>query len=318
MKYEPKPLFTERMLKLFGGDSEEYERYLKISEIPMRRSVRCNTLKITPEELKIKLERRGWKIEQSFPEAPEVMVVVSGLKPGELGNSIEHMLGYYYVQELSSLMPALALKPAPGDMVLDLAAAPGSKTTQMAAMMKNQGTLIANDKDINRISVLSTNLERCGVTNAIVTRHDGVQLCEKLEKIGIRFDKILLDLPCSGEGNIRSSPKTLLMWNIRMIEKLARLQRKLAVTAVKLLKENGKIIYSTCTHSPEENEANVNFLSREFNLEIEKIVLPVKCRQGVKNWEKEEFSAGIENCCRIYPQDNDTEGFFLARMRRRK
>lgn len=317
MKYLPKPLFEERMRKLFGNDGEDYKKYLEISEMPIQRSIRCNTLKIKPVELRSKLEAKGWKIEQPFTEHSEIMIINSVLKPGELGNSIEHMLGYYYVQEIASMMPAIALNPKPNDTVLDLAAAPGSKTTQISALMQNEGTIIANDKDINRISILSTNTERCGVANVIVTRHDGVQLCDKLEKTGMKFDRILLDLPCSGEGNIRSSPKTNLMWNIRMIEKLSRLQRKLASSAVKLLKENGTILYSTCTHAPEENEANVNFLAKNFNLEIEKIILPVKFRNGISKWEGESFIDEIKNCCRIYPQDNDTEGFFLARMRRR-
>ncbi len=318
MKYLPKPLFEERMQKLFENDKEDYKKFLEFSVMPIRRSIRCNTLKIKPSELKTKLENKGWKIEQPFAEHSEIMIITSVLKPGELGNSIEHMLGYYYVQEISSMMPAVALNPTPKDIVLDLAAAPGSKTTQIAAIMQNTGTIIANDKDIGRISVLSTNLERCGAANVIVTRHDGVQLCEKLFKLGMRFDKILLDLPCSGEGNIRSSPKTLLMWNINMVKKLSRLQRKLAASAVNLLKQDGTIVYSTCTHAPEENESNVNFLSKALNLEIEKTELPISFRNGISEWEGESFIDEIKNCCRIYPQDNDTEGFFLAKMKRRR
>lgn len=151
-----------------------------------------------------------------------------------------------------------------------------------------------------------------------MTRHDAVILCEKLAKLGMKFDKILLDVPCSGEGNIRSSPKTLLMWNEKMIGKLSRLQRKIAATAIQLLKEDGELIYSTCTHAPEEDESNVNFLTERFNLEIERVSLPVKCRPGIKEWDGEKFPESIKNCCRVYPQDNNTEGFFLAKLRRKK
>ena len=143
----------------------------------------------------------------------------SNLMPGELGKSVEHLLGYYYVQEISSMMPVLALdiNPRAEEIVLDLCAAPGSKTSQISAQMQNKGTIIANDKDIGRISILATNTERCGCTNIIITRNDAVQLCEKLANLKMKFDKILLDLPCSGEGTLRSSPKTLLMWNLKMI-----------------------------------------------------------------------------------------------------
>jgi len=310
---QPKPLFEQRMQKLLG----DYEKWLEFSRKEPPNSIRCNTLKISPEELKARLEKKGWKISQPFPGYPEAMVIESELNPGELGKTPEHLLGYYYVQELSSMLPALALEPKPGELVLDLCAAPGSKTTQMAAMMNNSGTIIANDKNIGRMIVLVSNFERCGCTNIIVTRNDAVQLCQKLAKTNIKFDKILLDLPCSGEGTIRSSPKTFLMWNIKMIHKLGRLQRKIASSAVQLLKPDGTIVYSTCTHAPEENEEVIDFLINRFNLKMEEIKLPVKCRPGLQEWDGEKFENSISSACRIYPQDNDTEGFFVAKLRRK-
>ena len=310
LRYEPKPRFEERMKKLLP----DYDKFLEISKIPSINSVRCNTLKISPEKLRKRLEEKEWKIEQPFPNHKEIMII-GKLNPGELGKSVEHMLGYFYVQEISSMLPILALQPKPGELLLDLCASPGSKTTQASSMMENSGTILANDKDVGRIKILASNTERCGCTNIIMTRHDAVQLCERLAKLRLKFDKILLDVPCSGEGNIRSSPKTLLMWNEKMIEKLSRLQRKIASTAIQLLKPEGELIYSTCTHAPEENESNVNFLAEKFNMQVEKISLPVKCRQGLTEWEGESFSKQLENCCRVYPQDNNTEGFFLAKLR---
>ena len=106
------------------------------------------------------------------------------------------------------------------------------------------------------------------------------------------------------------------MWNLKMINKLSRLQKKLASSAVPLLKEGGQLIYSTCTHSPEENESVVNFLVENFNLKLEKIELPVKCRPGIEQWEKQKFIKDINLACRVYPQDNNTEGFFLAKLRK--
>jgi NOL1/NOP2/sun family putative RNA methylase len=308
---QPKALFEERMKKLI----KDYDLWLEFSRKEPPNSIRCNTLKIKPQELRKRLEEKGWKISQQWPDYPEAMIIENTLNPGEIGKATEHLLGYYYVQEVSSMLPALALEPKPNELVLDLCAAPGSKTTQMAAMMNNSGTIIANDKDIGRILILASNLERCGCTNAVITRNDAVQLCERLAKTNIKFDKILLDLPCSGEGTIRSSPKTFLMWNIKMINKLSRLQRKIASSAVQLLKPDGTLVYSTCTHSPEENEEVVSFLVERFNMQVEKINLPVKCRPGLQEWEGEKFQEGTENSCRIYPQDNDTEGFFVAKLR---
>jgi NOL1/NOP2/sun family putative RNA methylase len=314
MTYTPKPEFEARMISLLG--KQDYERWLEENRKPGLNSIRCNTIKITPEELKKKLENKGWKISQPFSKYKEAMVIESKLGPGELGNSLEHLQGLYYVQELSSMLPIIALNPKPDEFMLDLCASPGSKTTQASALMQNRGTILANDKDVKRMLILSQNAERCSCSNIIITMQDAVQLCKKLKKLDFKFDKILLDLPCSGEGTIKSSPETFEMWNIKMIEKLARMQRKIASSSIELLKENGEMIYSTCTHSPEENEANINFLKERFNLKIKPIRLELKCRKGIESWKDEKFSSEINNCCRIYPQDNQTEGFFLAKLRK--
>jgi len=308
-----KPLFEERMRKLLP-DKEDFDEFERIVHTKQRRFIRCNTLKISPSDLFDRLNK-NWEVAQPFGDYPEIMLVVGELGPGELGNSIEHLLGYFYVQEISSMLPPLALKPKPGEFILDLCSSPGSKTTQMAAMMKNEGTIIANDIKLDRIKILAANLERCGVMNVVATRNDGVGLCNRLAKKGFKFDKILLDVPCSGEGTLRSSPKTFKMWNFKVVQKLSREQKKLFASAVKCLKVGGEIVYSTCTHSPEENELVVSFALKNFPLEIEKVELPLKCRPGVKEWKDEKFEEGVEKCCRIYPQDNDSEGFFVSKFK---
>jgi NOL1/NOP2/sun family putative RNA methylase len=274
-------------------------------------------LKISVSELLKRLKDYGWKIKQPFSEFPEVMVIENKLKPGELGKTKEHLLGYYYVQEISSMLPMLALKPEAGEMVLDLCASPGSKTTQAAAMMGNDGTIIANEISMGRIGILNSNLERCGVMNAIVTRKEGVALCERfLKKSKIRFDKILVDAPCSGEGTLRKSPKTFQMWNVNMIKKIAGMQRRLAGAAMKILKVGGEMIYSTCTLAPEEDEMIVDYLIKNFDVEIEKLDLPLKFREGVTEWEGVELSPEVKKCLRLYPQDNDTDGFFVCKLKK--
>ncbi len=313
MAYEMKPLFEERLKKLLP-DSADFARFNDIIHTSPQSFIRCNTLKITPEKLLERLQKK-WHVSQPFPNHSEIMLVESELGPGELGNALEHVLGYFYIQEVSSMMSVIALDPQPEDFVFDVAASPGSKTTQIAARMRNQGTLIANDVKLDRVAILSANLERCGVTNAIITRMDGVGLSARFAKQNFKFDKILLDAPCSGEGTLRSSPKTFVMWNPKMIEKLSRMQMKLLANALKCLKKGGTLVYSTCTHAPEENERVVNFALKNFPVEVEHITLPLKCRPGITYWNDESFNPQVEKTCRIYPQDNDSEGFFVARLK---
>lgn len=316
---EPKPLFLERMHELLP-EEKDFEKYMKILQDQPVRSIRCNTLKISPEELKSRLEKqRGWKVSQPFPKNPEIIIVESELEPGELGRALEHVLGYYYIQEIASMLPVIALQPQEGDFVFDMCAAPGSKTTQIAAAMKNRGTILANEVSLGRIKILASNLERCGVTCAMITKKDGTQILKKFQKLGYQFDKILVDAPCSGEGTLRSSPKTYKMWNIHTVRKLSRIQKGLVSTAIELLAPEGEMVYSTCTHSPEENEEIVDYILKNFpNIKIEKISLPINPRQGITKWKDKEYLEDVRFSCRVYPQDNNTEGFFLAKFKKTK
>ncbi len=354
--YEPKPLFIERMKLLLKKDFEKYQETLK--KLPVK-SIRVNTLKISPEKLKKRLENKDWKIFQPWKNYPEVMIVegkinnknkvkdkkrsdkkvegsvsnksglvegggdgggLTNLEPGELGRALEHILGYYYIQELASMLPIIALNPKENEKILDLCAAPGSKTTQIAAKMKNSGLIIANEINLGRIKILASNLERCGVINTIITRKEGRALCNKLKQLNFRFDKILLDAPCSGEGTLRSTPATYSMWNFKTIKRLSRIQKQLFETAFEILEIGGEIVYSTCTHAPEENEEVIDYILEKFKdkIKIEKIKLPIKCRQGIINWEDKKYNNQVKESCRIYPQDNNTEGFFIAKLKKLK
>ncbi|MFH1327083.1 MAG: RsmB/NOP family class I SAM-dependent RNA methyltransferase [archaeon] len=313
---EAKPEFIERMKALLNNDFKAYSKILK-QEPP--RSIRCNTLKISVLKLKKRLETKGWKISQPWKEYPEVMIIENPLEPGELGRSLEHLLGYYYIQELASMLPILALKPKPNELILDLCSAPGSKTTQAATSMGNTGTIIANEISLGRIKILASNLERCGVSNIIITKKEGSALCKRLKKAGFQFDKILVDAPCSGEGTLRSSFKTYAMWNIKTVKALPRIQKQLLESVLEILKPNGTIVYSTCTHAPEENEEVINYILKKYKnqIQIELISLPITCRPGIQSWESSKYDDQIKKTCRVYPQDNNTEGFFLAKLKKK-
>ena len=335
--YEPKPLFVERMKKLLGKNFESYMEILKQKPV---KSLRVNTLKISVDELKKRFKEKGWEIKQPFKNYPEIIIIESNLEPGELGRALEHLLGYYYIQELASMFPIIALQPSvhnsdylkknnnsfcgreqkSNEIILDLCSSPGSKTTQIASEMKNTGTIIANEVNFRRIKILASNLERCGVTNTIITRKEGLAFCERMKKQEFQFDKILVDAPCSGEGTLRSTPKTFLMWNIKTVNRLSRLQKNLGVSAWEILKPGGVLVYSTCTHAPEENEEVVDFILKKFknNIKIEKIFLPITPKQGITKWGNKEYLEEVKHSCRIYPQDNNTEGFFIAKFKKLK
>jgi NOL1/NOP2/sun family putative RNA methylase len=310
-----KELFLERMKKLIP-DKKDFQDYLDILKIPPVKSLRCNKLKISPPELKSGLEKKGWKIKQPWKDYPEVMIVESELSPGELGRSLEHLLGYYYIQELASMLPVIALAPKKDEFILDLCAAPGSKTTQLSSEMKRTGTIIANEVSMGRLKILASNLEKSGAANTIITRKEGSALCQRMKKNNFLFDKILVDAPCSGEGTLRSSPKTYKMWNIKTVKNLPRMQINLVSSALENLKTRGVLVYSTCTHAPEENEGVADAVLKKFRdkIKLEKIRLPVKCRNGLSGWEGREYDRQVKKCARIYPQDNNTEGFFIAKF----
>ncbi len=316
-KYPAKQEFIERIEKLIG--KKDAEKFFEIVYTSTPDSIRVNTLKISCEELKKRLEDYNWKIKQPFSDYPEIMIIDQEkgrkLEAGELGKTKEHLLGYYYVQEISSMLPILTLNPKEDELLLDLCASPGSKTSQAAGIMNNKGTIIANDNNLGRIRILTSNLEKLGVSNVIVTRKDGVQLCRIFKnKSKIRFDKILVDAPCSGEGTLRKSPKTFQMWNLKFLRGLSKIQKKLAGEALKILKVGGEMVYSTCTLSPEENESVIDYLTKNFDIKVEEINLPIKMRCGVCEWEGENYNEQVKKACRLYPQDNDTNGFFLCKL----
>ena len=298
--YKFKEKFLEKYSKL--TNIEEFCEYcLK----HLNKSIRVNTLKITEKELKEKLNN------YEFKQVPwcEEGFWIKGPRT-DLGNLMEHSLGYFYVQEAASMIPPIVLEPKENELVLDLAAAPGSKTTQIAAMMKNKGIIIANDIKYDRLKALSINLQRCGISNTIITLKSNHSFKE------MKFDKILLDAPCSGTGAIRKSLMTLKIWNNNMIKKLANDQKRLILNAFDSLNEKGTLVYSTCSVDPEENEAVIDFLLKNRNTKLEKIDLEVKRSQVVLDYEKEHFNDEIKRCLRIWPQDNDTEGFFVAKIKK--
>lgn len=305
-KIEIKQPFIDRYEKL-----TDFKAFKKYSLCFLRRSIRVNTIKMPVQDLKKRLEKT-WNLEQ-IPWCDEGFYIEHIKKERrDIGNLIEHSLGYFYTQEAASMIPPLVLEPKEDDIVLDMAASPGSKTTQIASYMKNKGILVANDYTVERMKPLSLNIQRCGITNCIITLMQG-QWFKSLN-----FDKILLDAPCSGTGTIRKSLKTLRVWNPYMVKRLAGTQKQLIETAFNNLRENGTLVYSTCSLEPEENEGVVDFLLNKFeNARLEEIHLKNLNRSTtILEFEKNKYNEEIKKCLRIWPQDNDTEGFFVAKIKK--
>ena len=198
-----------------------------------------------------------------------------------IGKTLEHALGKYYIQSLSSMIPPFVLSPSPGEIVLDLCAAPGSKTTQLAAMMNNTGTLIANEPNLQRVKALIYNLDRLGFVNLAVIKEKGELLSKFYENY---FDKILVDAPCSALGIIQKKGEVSNWWNLNQAEKIAELQFRLLLSAVKMAKVGAEIVYSTCTLTLEENEVILNKILKKYPVELIEFELPLKryalpCRQ---------------------------------------
>ena len=296
--------FVERYKELTN-----FEEFKKYSLSFLRRSIRVNTLKIKIEPLKKKLEARNWILTQ-IPWCKEGFWVEHKEGRRDIGNLPEHQLGYFYVQEAASMIPPLALVPEPGEFILDMAASPGSKASQIAAMMENKGVLVANDYKAMRMKPLSANLQRMGISNVILTMMEGRYFRD------FQFDRILLDAPCSGTGTIRKSLKTLLIWNPIMVRRLASTQKQLIETAFNNLKKGGILVYSTCSNEPEENEGVITFLLEKYpDAKLEEINIPeLKRSPAILEFEDQKYNPEVRKCIRIWPQDNDTEGFFVAKI----
>lgn len=303
-----KPAFLERYRELLG--EKELQRFLTYSQSFPKRAIRVNTLKITVEDLRERIPPE-WELQQ-VPWCPEGFWVRHTGQRRDIGNLTEHVLGYIYVQEPASMVPPVVLQPEPGDVVLDMCAAPGSKSTQIAQYLKNEGLLIANEYTGSRLAPLAMNAQRVGASNVICTHMDGHRIK------GMEFDKILVDAPCSGVGTIAKSAKTALIWNPGMIRRLARTQLSLLSRAYTLLKPGGVIVYSTCTTEPDEDEGVVSaFLASHDDMRLDDIELDIVRSAPFTRFEGKEYHPDIGKALRIWPQDNDTEGFFVARLVKR-
>ncbi|MCU6282523.1 16S rRNA (cytosine(1407)-C(5))-methyltransferase RsmF [Enterobacter cloacae] len=282
--------------------------FIAACQRPLRRSIRVNTLKISVADFLALVSPYHWQL-TPVPWCEEGFWIEREDEASlPLGSTAEHLSGLFYIQEASSMLPVAALFAdgnAP-ERVMDVAAAPGSKTTQIAARMANRGAILANEFSASRVKVLHANISRCGIQNVALTHFDGRVFGAALPEA---FDAILLDAPCSGEGVVRKDPDALKNWSVESNLDIASTQRELIDSAFHALRPGGTLVYSTCTLNRDENEDVCLWLKAQYPDAVE--FLPLN-----DLFASAEDAITPEGFLHVFPQIYDCEGFFVARLRK--
>ena len=280
--------FLERMKKQLGA---QYPAYLDSLERPRAVAMRFNPLKGEPVQLPF--------VQQPVPWEPMGYYYDPDSRPGL---HPYHEAGVYYLQEASAMAPVVLLDPQPGERICDLCAAPGGKSTQIAGRLMGQGFLLCNEINPKRAKILSRNVERLGIANGLVTNEHPAVLAERFDGF---FDRVLIDAPCSGEGMFRKEEAAITDWSVETVEMCANRQREILHSGARLVRPGGRLVYSTCTFAPEENEETVEaFLAEHPDFEPEEVSAP---------W----FAAGENGSFRLWPHLLKGEGHFAAVLRRK-
>ncbi len=278
------------------------------SKVSVKKALRVNTLKISEAVLVDRLRAKG----VSLKKVPFVPFAYWYDASFSLGATPEYLQGYYYLQEVASQIPPLVLDPCPGDFVLDMAAAPGSKTTQLAQLMNNQGVIVALDIDNKRLGSLRNNIERLGVENVVVFKKDA----RFAPDLKLSFDKVLLDAPCS--GNFCVEPDFFSLRSLADFRLQAKRQRELLKSAFSVLKPGGVLVYSTCSLEPEEDELVIDWFLDEFDdVFLEKIDVPLGV-PGLTSVFGRSLNPSLSLTRRFWPHLTGTQGFFIAKLRKKK
>lgn len=268
-----------------------------MNKVKVKPALRLSPLKTEEKEIVSRLKENGVRLEK-IPYLKHGYFYTSKFA---LSSTSEHLLGHLYLQDAASQVPAEVLNPQSEKTVLDMAAAPGGKTTQLSALMKNKGVIVALDVKQKRIISLKNNIERMGCENIIIYNKDASFASD----LGMEFDKVLLDAPCSGNFCIEKD------WfgkrQISDFNDKATLQKKLLKQAVKVTKKGGIIIYSTCSLEIEENEEVIEWALDNLNVKLENINVPIG---------EPGLTSSTKKCLRFWPNKTNTQGFFIAKLKK--
>jgi len=306
------PFLATKLLSLFPP-SEAFA-FFEANETPRPLVIRTNTLRTTRRLLATSLINRGVVLEPVGTWSKVGLQVFES--PVPLGATPEYLAGKYILQSASSFLPVVALAPQPHERILDMAAAPGGKTTYLAALMKNTGCVFANDSNARRAKALIGNIHRLGARNTIVSSHDA----RAFPTLIGGFDRVLLDAPCSGTGVIAKDPSVKTSKTPADFLRLPHLQKQLLLAAIDSVdhasKTGGYVVYSTCSVTVEENEAVVQYaLSRRPNVKLVETGLTFGV-EGFRNFEGRRFAEGMGMTRRFYPHRYNVDGFFVSKVRK--
>merc|ERR1719283_408072 len=286
---------------------------LEANEVQRPVTIRTNSLKTRRRDLAQALINRGVNLDPVGKWSKVGLVVYSATVP--LGATPEYLAGHYILQGASSLLPVMALAPQEGERILDMAAAPGGKTTHIAALLKNTGMILANDANQARCKAVVGNLHRLGVTNTVVCSHDG----RKLPKVMTGFDRVLIDAPCSGTGVISKDPSAKTSKVSSDIHLCSHLQKELVLAAIDCLDHKsatgGYLVYSTCSILPEENEAVVDYVLRKRHCKLVSTGLDFG-KEGFTKYREQRYHPSMDLCRRYYPHTHNMDGFFVAKIKK--
>ncbi len=301
--------FLQRMRELLG---DEFGAFAASYERPPAQGLRANTLKIGAEDLAARLTFRLSPV----PWCADAFVV-EGETDARPGKHPYHAAGLYYLQDPSAMAPVELLDPQPGEVILDLAAAPGGKSTHIAARLKGEGLLVSNEVIHKRGWELAGNLERWGATHVAITTETPERLAGRWPE---HFDAVLVDAPCSGEGMFRKSEVARQEWAPALVEGCAARQHSILEQAAALVKPGGRLVYSTCTFAPEEDEGAVaQFLLAHGEFELVKPPSRPGYARGRPEWLPASLSRPeLTRCVRVWPHLAPGEGHFAALLRRRE
>ncbi|MBT5237595.1 NOL1/NOP2/sun family putative RNA methylase [Candidatus Peregrinibacteria bacterium] len=309
---------------------DRYSAYTDVAALkefsgrPLRKCMRVNTSKLSIADFEKHAKEQKWNL-QPVPWCKEGFFVDRKDRSVPLGKDLLHVLGYTYMQEASSMLPVAMLDPRPGEKILDMAAAPGSKSTQIVARLRGKGFVVCNDMQEMRLKTLREALRRLSCITALVTKRKGQWFGKHM--VG-RFDKVLIDAPCTGQGTVRKDKSALQYCSLDSIGKNAKLQRELIESAVHATKIGGRIVYSTCTLTPEENEEVVLSILRKYPEQLEAVdprTIPLEGREWNMDKAIEDSMlmqkdlsdyTSDQPMLRIWPQTYDSEGFFCAVLKK--
>lgn len=288
---------------------EDWPAFVSATTSPEPTTFRVRRALLSASDLASRLREQGFETSQ-VSGLTDYLRVVDG--PGSVAQTLEHWLGFLHVQQAVMALPPLALAPRPGERILDLCAAPGGKTTHLSELMNERGALLAVDPKEKRLRGLMANVFRLGYTNVITIAADGRELPDTA-----LFDRVLVDAPCSAEGNLRRQGGKGGKHPADFRRYVSRLQESLLRQAIRLTRPGGVVVYSTCTFAPEENEAVVHRVLADSPVEIEPIPLDLPHSPGLSSWQGHSFAPAITQTWRVYPHHLDSGGLFMARLRRK-